>query len=248
MSHDKTYDSGQGSGMTQASCQSSDTAPVEIAAFDFDGTCIPGNSPVSLVFALMRQCRIRPSVIIRMGLWALAYKLRLPQNEKWVRELVFRAFQGRPQEEVDAYLRNFYNECIVDRFRPEIDALMQEHRQAGRIVMIVSASFDPIIRCVLDNHPVDYQISTCMAVDEQGNYMNKVLGTPVEGEEKPRAIAQFADEQFGSGNWRLAYAYGDHHSDRPMLHAADHPVAVSPDKPLTRTAKHFNWEILDIND
>ncbi len=31
------------------------TKPVEIAAFDFDGTCISGNSPVILVSHLVRK-------------------------------------------------------------------------------------------------------------------------------------------------------------------------------------------------
>ena len=59
------------------------------------------------------------------------------------------------------------------------------------------------------------------------------------------AVRRFGDSRFGPGNWELAYAYGDHHSDRAVLSAAEHPRAVSPDRPLARTAREKGWEILD---
>lgn len=74
---------------------------VQVAAFDFDGTCIQGNSPVMLVRYLVRRRMLSPSVVARILSWAFAYKTRLPQNEAWVRGLVFRAFAGRPVAEVN---------------------------------------------------------------------------------------------------------------------------------------------------
>ena len=177
--------------------------PVEIVAYDFDGTCISSDSPVLLVFQLMRARRLGLSVLIRIACWAFAYKLRLPQNEAWVRELVFRAFQDRPQKQVDDYLAEFYNKKIDCCFRPEIEASMLEHKKAGRVVMIVSASFDPIVECALKNHPIDYQISTKMAVNSEGLYIDKVVGVPVEGEQKPRVIAEFADKKLDRKSTRL---------------------------------------------
>ena len=82
---------------------------VHIAAFDFDGTCISGNSPVLLVRRLMKLGMLEKSVLARIMLWGIAYKLRLPQNESWVRGLVFRAFAGKPVSHVDAFLRDFYD-------------------------------------------------------------------------------------------------------------------------------------------
>ena len=70
--------------------------PVRLAAFDFDGTSLDGNSPVMLVKHLAKLRMLNPTVLLRIGLWAAAYKLRLPQNEAWVRGLVFRAFAGKP--------------------------------------------------------------------------------------------------------------------------------------------------------
>ena len=52
-------------------------------------------------------------------------------------------------------------------------------------------------------------------------------------------------ELFGADGWELAWAYGDHHSDRAMLAAAKSAYAVTPDRPLTRTANAQGYDILD---
>ena len=40
-----------------------------------------------------------------------------------------------------------------------------------------------------------------------------------------------------------SYAYGDSYSDRPLLEAVGHPVAVNPDPQLYRHAKSQHWRI-----
>lgn len=215
-----------------------------LAVFDFDGTSIDGNSPVLLVRYLMKKGMLGKSVLLRIGLWAVAYKLRLPQNESWVRGLVFTAFQGKPVAEVDAFLHGFYDEVVAPRFRAGADEAMRRHNQAGDVVLVVSATFEPIIVRAMELHPFQNQVSTRMKVDSQGRYTCQVEGLPVEGVQKLAAVRCFGDERFGAGNWELAYAYGDHHSDRVVLDAAQHPCAVNPDRPLSRTAKEHGWHVV----
>ncbi len=221
----------------------SSSKKVQLAVFDFDGTSIEGNSPVLLVNHLFRKGLLGKRVLLRILAWGIAYKLRLPQNESWVRGLVFSAFAGRPKDEVDAYLMRFYDQIIAPRFREQADAAMRSHRQEGMVVVVVSATFEPIVLRALEGHPFQFQISTRMRVADNGTYTREVEGLPVEGEEKLVAISRFADKQFGKGAWEIAHAYGDHHSDRAVLGAARTPHAVDPDRPLARTARRLGWEV-----
>ena len=118
-------------------------------------------------------------------------------------------------------------------------------RRAGHVVVVISATFEPIILRAMQHHPFENQISTRMRVAPDGTYTREVEGLPVEGEQKLVAVTEFGDARFGAGNWELAYAYGDHHSDRAVLSAARHAFAVSPDKPLSRTARRQGWPVLD---
>ena len=219
--------------------------PVRIAVFDFDGTSISGNSPVLLVKYLMRLRRLRLSVIARIIIWGILYKLRLPQSEAWARRLVFTAFDGEPVEQTDRFLVDFYDEQLDVLFKPQIDAAMRAHADDGEVVVVVSATFEPIVERAMERHPFEHQMSTRMRKTPAGTYVPQVDGEPVQGEEKLVAMRAFADERYGVGNWFIDHAYGDHHSDRYILSAARHAHAVSPDRPLRRMARRRGWEILD---
>lgn len=216
-----------------------------VAVFDFDGTSIQGNSPVLLVRYLQQRGMLRKRVVSRILAWAAAYKLRLPQNESWVRGLVFTAFEGRPVAEVDQFLYDFYDEKIDGRFRAVADEAMRAHAADGVDPLIVSATFEPIVRRAMEFHPIAGQVSTRMKVASDGTYTCEVEGLPVEDSKKICAIKRLCDERYGEGGWELAYAYGDHHSDSSMLSAAEHAFAVSPDRPLARTARAKGWTILE---
>lgn len=224
---------------------SPENGKVQVAAFDFDGTCIRGNSPVLLVRYLAQKRRLAPSVVARILLWAGCYKARLPQNESWVRGLVFRAFAGRPVGEVNQFLADFYNAYIDDRFRPAAQEAMERHEAAGHAVVCVSASFEPIIAAAMEHRPIQYAVATRMRVSPQGTYTNQVEGLPIEGEQKVEVLRLLCDQLFGKDGWELAYAYGDHHSDRAMLASAREAFAVTPDRPLSRTANAEGYRILD---
>lgn len=170
--------------------------------------------------------------------------MSLPQNEASVRGLVFSAFEGWPVRRVDDFLATFYDEHIAPLFRIQADAAMQAHRDAGDVVVMVSATFEPIVLRAMQYHSFDYQISTRMRVAADDTYTDKVEGLPVEGKEKLAAVQRFADAHFGSDNWEITTAYGDHHSDAAILSAARHACVVSPDRPLARMAKIQGWEVL----
>lgn len=155
--------------------------------------------PVILVRHLHREGLLKKRVLTRILLWAMAYKLRLPQDESWVRGAVFSSFEGKPQSEVDAYLERFYDEHIDRLFRKSADEEIARHRACGREVWAVTATFEPIIRRCAQTHGFTRQYSTRMRTDENGCYTCAVDGWPVEGIEKYNIVRRKADELYGPG-------------------------------------------------
>ena len=218
---------------------------VHLAVFDFDGTCIRGNSPVVLVRYLACRGMIALDAVVRLIDWAVRYKMHWSQEEAFARRQVFTAFRGKPKGEVDAFLRRFCEERILPRFRPDAHASMLAHLEAGHAVVCVSATFEPILLRVAEAQPIQYHVSTRMQVDEAGCYTNQVEGLPVEGAEKVNALRRLADAAFGEGKWVLDWAYADHYSDFELLSRAAHPNAVCPKPTLKRMAKAEAWPILE---
>ena len=216
---------------------------VRFAVFDFDGTSIDCHSPVELVKYLVKRRMLRPSIIFRILLWAGAYHFHLPQNEAWVRGLVFSAFEGKAKAHVDAFLADFYDKVIDPHFRARAQELIDEHKRAGEKVLVVSATFEPIALRAQEKHGFDAVLAVQMRVDNEGNYTRELVGEPTEGAQKVVAIQQYADALYGRGNWEISFVYADHYSDIPLLEQAKHPCAVCPGPSLKREALKRNWPI-----
>ena len=217
----------------------------KVAVFDFDHTCIEGSSPFALVHRLAADQKLNVMTTTRISAWGIRYKLRLPHDQNWVRSQVFKAFVGVPKDVADSYMRDFYDKYIEPRFRPAAHRAMLDHKEAGHDVIVVSASFEPIVLRAMEHHPFDDQVSTRMKVNPDGTYSCEVEGEPIQGDEKLAAIKRICNARYGAGNWRVIAAYGDHHSDVPMLASAEHAFAITPNGKLERIAKDRGWTILD---
>ena len=219
--------------------------PARVAVYDFDNTSLDCSSTVRLVFYLLKSSYLSLGTSLKIGFWGLAYKLRLPQNESWVRGQVFKAFAGRPKRLVDQFLAKYYDEVLEKHFRAAAHASMHEHLAAGIDVLMVSASFEPIVQRAMQRHGFTGQVSTRMKVAPDGTYTREVDGLPVEGAEKIEAIKRWCDERYGEGGWKIVAAFGDHHSDEAMLACAEKSYAVNPNSLLEKIAKDRGWTILD---
>ncbi|MDR1082946.1 MAG: HAD-IB family hydrolase [Coriobacteriales bacterium] len=217
---------------------------IRIVAFDFDGTLLEGHSPVRMVRRLIRRGIISYRTAAKVLWWGVRYRLRIPVEQKEVREYIFKSLAHFPAEETDELMANFYREDLHRRLRPEALEAVKEHQKAGELIVIVSASFFPILREASRDIQADWFICTQMEV-EDGYYTGNVEGQPPEGAEKFTQLSAWANEKFTKSGWLLAAAYGDHRSDEPLLSAAQTAVAVNPDTDLERVAKREGWRIVD---
>ncbi len=218
--------------------------PVQLAAFDYDGTIINGQSGELLVHYMMRSMKVPVKTVLSVGWWAFRYKLRLPIEQSEVREDIFNLFTGDSVEDVNTFLGEFHDEFVKPLIRPEALQELNRARQDGMHVLIVSASFDALLRPMISEIGADALLATQMECTPDGSrYTGKVKGRPVEGDEKVRSITEYANELYGEGKWELARAYGDHHSDIPLLAFARESYAVTPDSKMERTARRRQWTI-----
>ncbi|HEY0126622.1 MAG TPA: HAD family hydrolase [Blastococcus sp.] len=118
--------------------------------------------------------------------------------------------------------------------------LIEEHRAAGREIVIVSSSGAEMVEPIGEMLGVDQVVATRM-VTEAGRYTGEIEFY-VYGENKAEALRRVAAE----GGYDLAdcYAYSDSVTDLPMLAAVGHPTAVNPDRGLRKAALERGWPVL----
>lgn len=216
-----------------------------VAVFDYDGTCIDEQSGKLIATWLLKKGYLSPRGAAGLLSWGVRYKLHLPHRQERSRELIFDDLSGYTPEEIHKIMVEFHREVLVPRYRRRALAEIRRRNEEGCATVIISATFEPIACEAATYADTLGFVATRMETDETGSYTGRVLGDVIEGKAKVAAAAAWADAVLGEGAWRLAYAYGDHHSDTELLSLAEHPTAVCPGPTLRRTAKANGWPIVD---
>jgi len=218
--------------------------PVELAVFDFDGTLLDGHSPVRLVRRLLSARLLPLSVGIKVVIWGLRYKLRRPVEQEEVRSLIFGALGHVPDWQIKKIMIDLYHQELRPLLRVGGLAELGRQREAGRQVVIISASFRAILTEFSHDIQANQIICTEMEVVDDA-YTGRVSGLVPEGIQKLILLRGWADGCFGEGKWCLSTAFADHYSDERLLSAAVRPVTICPDRVLEQRAKKLHWAIDD---
>lgn len=220
------------------------TTRAAVVAFDLDGTLLDGQSGTLILRYLQKHGYLRYFTVVACAWWGVRYKLHLPFRQNEVRERIFADLHGLDPDEVRALMRRFHEEVMVPRYRRDGVAELRRHVEAGRHVALISATFDDVAQAAAEYLGCDVALATVMRRDADGRFTGQVEGEVTAGPEKVRRIRAWADQAFGVDGWTLVEAYGDHHTDLPMLEAAEHCCAVNPGPTLRREAERRGWPVL----
>ena len=216
-----------------------------VVAFDIDGTLLRGQSGTLILKYLMTRHLVRIRTIALCSWWGIRYKLHLPYRQNEPRERIFADLSQYTPEGIHAIMKMFHDDVMIPRYHADGVAQVKRHIEAGDHVALVSATLEEVAVVAREYLGCEACMGTVMERDETGRYTGAVSGETPAGDEKVRRLRTWADEKFGPGGWELVHAYGDHHTDAPMLQMAQTPHAVNPDLMLRRFAHRKNWEILE---
>jgi HAD superfamily hydrolase (TIGR01490 family) len=214
---------------------------MEAAFFDLDKTIIARSSPLALSRSFFREGLIGRSFLLKSLYAQLVFHLMGADEEKMerMRTEAARLTAGWEQERVRQVVTEVLEEVISPLIYSEALELMFEHREAGRMIVIVSSSPAEIVEPLADMLRVDHWIATQPQV-EDGKYTGE-LDFYAYGPHKAEAMQGLAEEH--DIDLAGSYAYTDSVTDLPMLEAVGNPVPVNPDKELRRVASERDWRV-----
>jgi len=215
------------------------------AFFDLDRTLLRRSSALALAGPFRERGLISRWQLAKAAAWQLLFVLR-GASHKAVRNaaedglIVLRGFRPEQMQELVA-------EAMEPILRPLVYAepltLLQQHRERGEPVYIVSATLQEIVQAIADDLGFDGALGTvCEVVD--GEYTGKAVRA-LHAENKAACVRELAE----SRGYELAActAYSDSHTDVPFLEAVGHAVAVNPDRGLRRVAAERGWPVLEFS-
>ncbi|GAA5315871.1 MAG: HAD family hydrolase [Candidatus Pelagadaptatus aseana] len=223
---------------------------MNLAIFDLDNTLIAGDSDHSWgEFLVERE-------LVDVEAYKRANDQFYQDYERG--ELDIHAYQEFSLQPLTRYsmaelaeLHRQFMTAKIDPLRlPQADALLQQHRQRGDYLLIITSTNRFITQPIADALGVDFLLATEAEIVD-GRYSGKMIGTPCYQDGKITRLHQWLQQaqQHGfTGDLENSYFYSDSINDAPLLREVTHPIAVDPDASLRTLAEQQGWQVISLRD
>lgn len=217
---------------------------MEAAFFDLDKTVIAHGALVAFGGPFRRAGMLNRRVLARTIWNGLLFRTFGADEERMrrFRESTLQITRGWDHANVISIVDRTLAEVIDPIVYDEAIVLIEGHRAAGRKVYLVSASPEEIVAPLAHHLGLDGIIASRALLDDAGRYTGEVAFY-CYGEHKVEAIVELAARE--GIDLTQSFAYSDSATDLPMLRAVGHPIAVNPDRGLTRVALAEGWPIVE---
>lgn len=214
------------------------------AFFDLDKTVIAKSSALAFGRPFYRDGLISRRDVIKGAYAQLMFRIGGGSDEQTMartRDYVAQLCTGWRVDQVQQIVRETLEELIQPYVYAEAAALIEEHRAAGRDVVLVSASGEEMVRPIGKLLGITDVIATRMVVAD-GRYTGTV-DFYAAGPNKVAAVRAMAEER--GYDLAASYAYSDSVTDAQLLATVGRPTAVNPDRALRRIAVEKGWPMVE---
>lgn len=228
-------------------------AAPRLALFDLDNTLLAGDSDHAWGEFLIEQGLVDEA---RHRAQNDAFYEQYLQGELDIHGYV--AFTLEPilslaPAELDALRQEFVTTRVASIMLPQAVALVNSHRDAGDLCVIITATNEFITQPIAAAFGVEHLIATGLEQTGEGDarrYTGEIAGTPCYQQGKitkltawleERALRAAKEEPLAS--LADSILYSDSFNDLPLLSAVTTAVAVDPDPRLAAEAQARGWEI-----
>lgn len=215
------------------------------AFFDLDRTLLRRSSALALAGSFRERGLISRRQMLHAAAWQLLFVARGASHEAVRRaaEDGLSVLEGYTPDQ----LRDLVAEAMEPVLQPLVYAeplsLVEQHRERGEPVYIVSATLQEIVEAIAEELDFDGALGTTCEVRD-GRYTGRATRA-LHADAKGECLREFAERE--GLDLEDCTAYSDSHTDLPFLEAVGHPVAVNPDRQLRRIAADRGWPVLEFS-
>lgn len=215
--------------------------PSRVAAFfDVDNTLLPGEaSEVRFFRALWQRGIVGWPEVCASVAWLMRHMPSVSLHPLRERKLYL---TGKPAEIIEPLGEEFCREHLCPCLSAAALRKMEEHRDAGHAIILLTGSLEFLINPIAGALRVDrYFAGRLEQVD--GLYTGHIVPPLPYGSGKRQLIERVAAET--AIDLAACYAYGDSPGDLDVFHAVGHPTVVNPIRGMTRIARQQNWPVVE---
>lgn len=215
------------------------------AFYDMDGTLVSTNLVHSYMFTAAHEPTIARTILKTAeglakipGFFAVDQLSRVAFNR-----VLFAGYKGEYYDRLVEFAEEHFDKVLKPNIFPGAYELIETGKKKGLRQVIVSGSLDFMVAPLARHFGMDDLITNKLEFRKgvaTGNLVRPVLA----GATKARFMQEYAEKH--DIDLLKSYAFSDSYSDYPMLAVVGRPAVVNPDMKLRRSAREFNWPILDI--
>ena len=219
---------------------------MNLAIFDLDNTLLDGDSDYNWGLYLVKKGYLDEG----------EYK---EQNQKFFEEyqvgkldifafaeFQFRFLKNNTRKFLNDVRSDYINEIIKPMILKKAIDLVNQHKEAGDRLLIITATNSFITKPIGELFGIDELIGTDPEENE-GEFTGKVKGTPSFKEGKVTRLFDWLDEKnLKLADFEKTFFYSDSHNDLALLEVVTNPVVVNGDKILLEKAQEKNWHKLNL--
>lgn len=218
---------------------------MRLALFDLDNTLLGGDSDHAWGDYLCERGILDP----------IAYKQR---NDAFYQDYLngtldlqaylafsMEIFAATEPAQLDQWHREFMHDCIEPIILPKALALLQQHREAGDKLVIITATNRFVTAPIARRLGVRTLLATECERDGE-RYTGRSTDIPCFREGKVTRLKRWMLEN--GYDLEDSYFYSDSLNDLPLLEQVTHSVAVDPDPKLRAEAERRGWPVISLRD
>jgi HAD superfamily hydrolase (TIGR01490 family) len=147
---------------------------------------------------------------------------------------------GKRHADIESCAREFCHAEMIGKLSQDGRARLEEHRQAGHQLILVTGAPDFLIVPLADFLHVP-TVFAAKPEQRDGVYTGALIPPFPYGRGKRALILAHAQEM--SLDLTSSYAYGDSPGDRDILELVRYPLVVNPIRGMARTAQQQGWPV-----
>ena len=209
------------------------------AFFDVDNTLLPGEaSEVRFFRWLWRRGVVGWPEVRDSCVWLIRHLPAWSLHPLRERKLYL---AGKPSQVIEPLGEEFCREALCPLVSPAALRTLDEHRQAGHMIILVTGSIDFLIDPIAQALEVDRYFAGRLE-QQDGVYTGFLIPPLPYGEGKRQLIDRVTEEL--TLDLSQCYAYGDSPGDVDLLRAVGHPTVVNPIRGMADIARRESWPIV----
>ncbi|MBL1141306.1 MAG: HAD family hydrolase [Proteobacteria bacterium] len=158
-------------------------------------------------------------------------------------EFQLKVLGDNDREILEDWRKNYIETKIKPIMLPEAIKLIEDHRQQGHELLIITATNRFITEPIAKEFNIDNLIA-CEPEIRDGQYTGKVTGTPSYAQGKVTRLNEWLKDY--EQPFEETWFYSDSHNDIPLLKEVNHAIAVDADETLINEAKKQNWSVISL--